>query len=1347
MSSRQINPTIALRQRFWQKLFIFAVLLACGSMKIFSASLYTGCSSHVNSIVQDKTGYLWLATDNGLYRYDGCNTRTFSRTSHPSLLSDMILSVFEDSNGELWVGTSAGIQKFHRETEEFETPRLSYPGIPDFTYISSITEDSKGNLWFTTSRSGLVSFQGKDRKPTFYLPTNSGICSDKTTTVFEDKYGNIWVGSADNGVTMFNPVNKTMMNFHKDAEESHALSGNIIYSIVQTNDGDLYIASLDGGIDEYNYRTHRITRNKIPAEGKVFDLMYDDASNSIYIGTDGNGLSRYDLSTGKVARIEPDIREFDFRHAKVHDIIKDSRGNIWCAVYQQGALVIPAFNTGVENIGFNPFNPSRNIGNEPVLSLMRDSRGDLWIGTDGDGTYVRDSREGFRHLDKDRGPQIVMCLFEDSRGDVWAGSYLGGLYKYNKSQQRFQPSTAGRPDLQLGTVNVIDEDDDGRLWIGTNGNGIVVFDPEGTYSEHIVYNRQKGETDQIYSNTIHSICFDHGGNVWIGTSDAGISKLDPRTGKFQQFNLTNRQLNNNCVFSIVEDRSGKLWVSTATGLVSISGGKPEILNATHGIPESPVYGLLTDRNGNLWFNTQTGVSCLDSKTRKITTQLTSRRLGCREFKRGAVFGDNEGNLYFGGVGGAVKFNPINLKNTVHLEKISLNELTLFSPGHESVGKTRPLFNSDEIKLSPKENTFTVSFGAFEFLAADDVAYYVMLEGYNDTWQMLPKGVQMATFSELSPGSYTLRIKAVEGVSEVETEMPVIIDAPLYRSSMAMMGYGIFIVLLLGLGFWSYRKSLANRREHQRLVQEERIKEEKLQFFTDISHEVRTPLTLILSPISNLKKSTTDKKTLHTFEMMESNGQRILRMIDQVIDLRKYDSYKMELRLSLTDIRAFLSQISSAFSNILNSKNITFSLNFSEEVPERIWLDSDKIDKVVFNVLANAVRFTSAGGKVGMAVDIDGNNDLRIRISDTGPGIPADMHNQIFERFSQVKSETSNGGTGIGLHLSKKMMESHHGNIFVEESSAQGTTFAIIIPLEEVKYAADRKIEASGESGQSVAAVSLGLERKANEYDITGLSKPHTVLIIDDDTSIISFLKENLSRHFNVITATDGTTGLEAVLRHRPHCVVTDIMLDGEDGLEICRKIRSNSEICDIPVILLTAKASEEHRIEGIRSGADSYIVKPFNMDHLRTQIAMLIQSRRVMKEKFSNSSLINDSLATMKSSDEKLLSKLESVVVEEIANPELSVQFIADRIGMSRSHLHRKLKELTNTNPVAYIKQARMKHALILLNEKGMTVSEVAFATGFNSLSHFSTVFKEFYGVSPTKYVLMNPPVNKSEKN
>lgn len=1330
----------------------FVVVIALSLFINLSASaartnLFTGSNSHVNKLIQDHAGYIWIATDNGLTRFDGHNATTFTRTAEsPSLLNNIVLSVMEDSSNNLWVGTYDGIQCFNRDTETFETPRLNYPGIPEFTYVNSIIEDSRKNIWFTTSRSGLICFTANDRKPICYLTSNSAICSDKTTEVFEDKFGNIWVGTYDNGITVFNPDNNIMTHHYHNPDDPTTLSGNMIYSIEQANDGQLLIASLDGGIDSYNYRTHEFTRKAIPVHGSTFVLKNDAERNTMYIGTDGNGIFRYDFDSKSLSALVPDVNDFDIRHSKVHDIIQDNRGNLWAALYQRGALMISDHDENIENFGYKPFNGERNIGNDPVLAIMCDNEKQLWIGTDGDGIYHTGKNGVFKHLhDNALESNIILCLHQDKKGDIWAGAYLGGLSRYNKTNDSFVPVNITFDGRRISEINTIAEDRSGRLWLGTNGNGICIYNPADGSASFLRYRNEGNPDRQICGNSIHTIYFDHNGNVWIGSSDAGLSKMRASDGKFEHFNLINRRLNNNCVYSVVEDRKGNIWVATAAGLACISDGKTTVYNERHGIAEAPVYGLLLDDDGKLWFSTSDSINCFNVFNKTLETHLSPERLGCREFKRGATFIDKNGRMYFGGVGGAVAFTPSNIGSAMELKKVDFQYLT-FQKGDNHDFDSDKIVNISEntiVNLDYNSNTFSVGFSAYEFDNPDDVLYSVMLEKYNNSWQPITRGVQSATFSKIPAGKYTMRVMATLGESSVESSFQIIIHPPFYLSFTAKCLYVLLGICIIAVGIYLLRRRYSLKAERRRKAQEEALTEEKLQFFTDISHEVRTPLTLILSPITSLRKSTDDKRILETYDMMERNGDRILRMINQILDLRKFDNKRMRLQVAPTNIRVFLKSICDSFADIISSRNIAFTISVSDEVPEKTLLDTDKIDKVVFNVLANAIRYTPVGGDVSLNADIDGNGALRLRISDSGPGVPPESREIIFERFYQAKSEASRGGTGIGLHLSRKMMTAHHGSIFVENSSDSGATFAIIIPIADEAYSADEI--ASEERLFDNGRIRLKVENEEPQSRLS-ITKPHSILIVEDESAILEYLSETLSNEYNIFTARNGTEGLETAIRHRPHCIVTDLMMGGVgmDGLEMCRKIRSNNQICDIPVIMLTAKASDEQRIEGLEAGADSYITKPFNIEHLRTQISTLIHSRRVIRQKFTNAERINENVAALKSGDEKLLERVEAVVIKELSNTELSVEFIASEIGVSRSHLHRRLKELTNVSPSTYIKQTRMRHAAFLLTEKRMAVSEVAYATGFNSLSHFSTVFREFYGMSPTKFVLVNTVGDKS---
>lgn len=1340
--------------RFKVSGLLLMLVLCSVALLADDSRIFKGSNSHINDIIQDHRGYIWIATDNGLTRYDGYNATNFSRSSEsPSLLSNLVLSVAEDSKHNLWVGTSAGIQKFNRFSEKFETPRQNYPGIPEFTYVNSIIEDSNGNIWFTTSRSGLVCFPGGDGVPRWFHTTNSGIASDKTTVVFEDKFGNIWVGTNDNGITLYNPVNHTMTNFSHNPSDPNSLSGNMIHSISQTNDGRLYIASLDGGIDSYDYRTNRFTRNAIPVGEKVFVIWNDADKNALYIGTDGKGAYVYHPSEG---RLEPfseshsDVKDFNMNHAKVHDIIKDRDGNIWMGIYQKGLLIVPASGEGLVNYGFNPFDNRRNIGDSPVLGILKDKEGALWIATDGDGIYkLDDSAGGISHFSGESLPSdIVLDLYQDKKGRLWAATYFGGLAIFNPSAGRFVEVPLKDDDRRLADINTIAEDEKGNLWLATNGSGLVIYNPDSGQIESFKHKSDSRNDNQLAGNSIHCILFSRDGKAWIGTSDAGISLFDMSTGQFEQFNTINRRLNSNTIYSIVEDPNGNIWVGTALGLVRISEGNSYYYNDSNGISENPVYALELDNDGNVWFSNPDGISKFSIKDQRVVRKISTSRLDNREFKRNASYVDADGRLYFGGVGGVTSFLPKYFESSRKLHNLELLYISYYrkQDGNE-VEVRESLYGKEKIQLNHSSNTFTVSFGAFEFGNPDDVEYQVKLDGYRDEWESVPQGLQSFTFSKVPPGKYTLHIKAILGDSVLEKSFVIVIRPPFYLSVWAKILYTLLIIAAVFFSWLLLGQRNQRKMERMRIIDAERNSQEKLRFFTDISHEVRTPLSLILGPLSSLKRSTKDKKLLEKYEMMESNGNRIMRMIDQILDLRKFDNHKMSLHLSETDLRSFLPDLCNSFKHAIDSRGILFSISIADNVPELVKLDRDKIDKVVFNVIANAIRFTPQGGRVDVYADIDGTGNLRIRISDTGPGIGLENPELVFERFFQAKPHRGTGGTGIGLHLSKKMMEAHHGRIFIEDTSDKGTTFTIIIPLSDSAYTSHEldeatRLEADGDSSEQSSSANRGsqffLPSDKSEPLYHPSKRVYTILIVEDDSEIINYLRNELRHEYNILTASDGESALQLVIKRRPHCVVTDIMMPSVDGLELCWKIRSNVEICDIPVVMLSAKTSENEKIEGIEAGADAYIGKPFNVEHLKAVIANLIHSRQIIARKLANSSPVNDSVLKMKTEDQKLMEKLEKLVVEQLANPELNVEFIASHIGVSRSHLHRRLREIANTSPTLFIRNTRMRHAAILLIDKKMSVSETAFAIGYNSLSHFSTAFKAHFGMSPSQYIAIN---------
>lgn len=1328
-----------------------------------AGKLFAVSNSHINKICQDHQGHMWLATDYGLARFDGSEAVAFTRTPEAgSLLSNTVLTVMEDSHRNLWVGTTDGIQKFDRSTRSFITPRLSYPNVPDFSYVNSIIEDRKGNIWFTTSRSGVVCIRPGEADPVCYMTTNSRICSNKTTILYEDSFGNIWIGSMDAGITIFNSSTNTMTTLSHDPADSTSLSSNMIFTIDQTNDGRLFIGSLDGGIDAYDYRTNKVTRDAVKVDGNVYILRNSPDENAMYIGTDGNGVKRLDLATGQLADMEIAVKEFNISKAKVHDILTDRQGNLWLGVFQKGALMVPRDKEdSMVSFSYNPFSPSLNIGTEPVLCAMQSADGGMWIGTDGDGVYhAAAPGEPFRHLQQGASAGAILTIFQDSRGRIWAGNYLNGLSRFDSAKGSFIPVALpipGMPGGRVKEVNAIAEDVDGNLWIGTNGNGVCVYSPETGVTRFYTHDPSMAHHSQLLGTAIHAILFGPDGKVWIGTSDAGLSCLDPGTGRFEHYNTSNMRLSNNCVFSLCLDSSGAVWAATRMGLNRVKDGRTQVFNETHGLLDNLVYGIIPDTKGDIWLSTGAGISRLNPATLEFDNSLTLDRLSCNEFKRGSVCRGNDGRLYFGGVGGMVSFLPGQPRAPRELLGLSLNSLSVIDGGDGAspsngapLKSSLPLDGKERVDLTYDNNSFTVSFGAIEFSHPENVAYSVMLDGHDNGWINLPVGARTATWSSLPPGNYTLRVRAsIGGYRPVEKSLDVVIAPPFYLTPWAKAIYAILaiaaIILVIKVIQWRMRQ--VERRNRQ--LMQAQTAEHKLQFFTDISHEIRTPLTMILTPLESLREKTRDKQALHTIDVMRQNGQRILRLIDQIMDLRRLDNNRMSLAVSSVDIRAFIGEVTEAFANIAAKREITYKVEVAEDVPQTVPLDPDKADKVVFNVLSNAFKFTPAGGEISLKATVE-DGRLAIRVSDSGPGIPPESRDRVFNRFYQVRehSQASAPGTGIGLHLARKMMDLHHGSITIEDSSPSGTVFLILFPLGTDCYTPGEMIPADGADTAMTTADDVPAEKAAPRHRQVeeaatvsrlpvedGVQRHATVLVIEDDASILDFLSHKLAEHYNVMTATDGSAGLEMALTRHPDLIITDIMMDGIDGLELCRKIRANAATCEIPVVMLTAKVTQAQRNEGILAGADAYVTKPFNVGHLLNRVNMLIHQRRMLREKYSGDVAVNEEVVKIKSNDERLLERVRKVVLGQLANPDLSVEYIAKEIGVSRSHLQRRLKVAANMNPSEYIKKERMRHAEMMLSTKDVAVSEVAYATGFSTLSHFSTCFREHFGMSPTRYV------------
>lgn len=1333
-------------------LFLYCLQIQAATDKFFGSNNKLS-NSHVNNVYQDKKGFIWVCTENGLNVFNGSSFKSYFHRAGDttSLMSNSVLTVLEDKKGDFWVGTTGGIQRFDRDTERFSNIHLSYTNVSDFSYINCITEDSKGNIWFTTSRSGIICIKEKTNQPVYYMQTNSNICSNKVNVIFEDRFSNIWIGSQDNGISVLNVDNHSMINYSHDPNNPNSISSNRIFSIIETLDGQILVGTIDGTIDAFDYSTRTFKRNYIPSAENVFTMKID-SKNNLWIGTDGNGLKCHNFKDRTSYTYESELTNLDLRKAKVHSIFEDKQNNLWVALYQKGILMIPRKEKLFNNIGFNPFYPNKNIGNECVLSVIEDHNKDIWLGTDGDGIYRLNAKnEVEQHYLRNKLPDmVVLSIFEDSKKRVWVGTYLYGLFRYNEGSDSFEKTALKYNNVDVKHINSISEDNEGNLWIGTNENGVCVYNPESKEASFLTYDLLKTK-DQLLSNSVHTVTFGDNGRVWIGTSGAGLSCYNTKSKSFTDYTYENGKLSNNNILTVSVDRTGGVWIGTNWGLNYIDPNTDETKHFSEkdGLSNAAISGIEVDNDNNLWISTFLGLSHYDIKNRKFTNYYVSDGLISNEFRRGSHFQSISGKLFFGGINGLTSFQPFKGQSELQLLNLVFTDLFIYNERvnidndkHAILSKS--IDASDEIRLKYNMKSFSITFDALEYNYPEKVVYQVKLEGFENDWRTVPLGSNIASYTNIEPGTYTFHVRAfLSEDNPIERKIKIYIAPPFWLTWWAKT---IYFFILVTLGYFVYKNIVDKIRKKNEDIQKQNESEimlSKLQFFTDISHEIRTPLTLILTPVEQLIKDAPEGNLKEIYKLIDQNGQRILRLVNQVMEMRKLDRGQVKLLAEETDITEFLENITSSFKYIAQEKKINFTIDVDDQLPT-VWIDQEKIDKVLFNVLSNAFKYTPLGGEISIKVDSVEDN-LRIKVADSGIGIPKEQREVIFDRFYQITDKDDNNkiGTGIGLHLSRSLMKIHHGKIYVEDNNDGGAEFVIILPLDH-EYLQDNEIRSEHSPSSLATLVQPSLssfmeEEKSSETGYTGRSKYKAkLLIVEDDQGIKNYISGILSNEYQILEADNGRMGLEMAIREQPDCIITDVMMSEMNGIEMCDKIKKNERTSHIPVIILTAKTAIEQRVEGLQVGADSYIPKPFNIDHLKTRISKLIELRRVMEDKYKGKFDIKQEDLNIKSADEKFLEKLENIVKIQMAEPELSVEMISQEIGISRSQLQRKLKQLTNQNPSDYIKTTRLRHAAWLLSNKNLTISEVTYATGFSSLSHFSNSFKEFYGMSPSRYMEIN---------
>ena len=1293
-------------------------------------------SSYTTQLYIDRDGFFWAATRNGLNRYDGYQTRIFKKEQKDALgmASNYVNCMLQDRNGLFYIGMYGAFQTYDGERfNDIKTYDLDGNHMP--SYITCLLERKNGDILVGTSGRGVMRMVNKQEARQM-----GGVLKDLVTVhrLIEDNRQHIWIVTDDRGLLRYDGK-KVYRYFDQNDQASNVLE------VCQDHQGRIYAGTRNAGL----YRMDGDTPVHIESTGnKHISTLYVNHSGKIMIGYDGMGMAVYDPQSNTLKDNPFYSREVDLSTAKVYSICEDDNGNIWLGLLQKGVFMQPGKTTGFRYMGYKL--GARNvIGTACVTSVMVGSNGYSWIGTDKDGLYCLDQNyHVLRHF-KENFPATILSIKEDGAGRVWLGTYKEGCGWIDPQGLTYHPQDLAQ-DPRISVFDLAPAPD-GTLWIATMGQGLLRYDTKrGGIKQYLM--AENAGTDRkvnsIANNYISKIALSPDKKrIYVATS-MGVCAMDiEKEDWLSTFNGQNTP-NYGVPVRIAREFGGKLRIGTNDGLFcyDLKSHKMERHGIESGLADNGISSIEEDKQGNLWIGTDHGLCCVNTMNQTVSNYFVDNGLQSNEFSDGASWVAPNGKLIFGGLGGITWFDPKEIKEREWKAEV---KLTGFSVNGEPVTPATmssfwkitnsPVISSNRFVLGPSDNSFAIQLSTLTYDNPEHIIYRYRIN--NEEWVRMQPGVNEITFSHLSPGNYDFCVVAEQnGISTPERCFTVVIHAPWYRTPLA---YLIYILIAAAL-FWWYRKS-HRRREQERLRMQEHIHAEemadaKLRFFMNISHEIRTPMTLIVSPLLSLIKQDEDPHRRSVYETIRRNAERILGLINQMMDLRKIDKGQMVMHMCETDLIGFIGDIYTLFAQQAKAKSIKFSYEHDDNILP-VWVDRGNFDKIIVNILSNAFKFTPAGGDIRIRVSQDGNQ-ASIAIKDSGEGIPEDKLERIFERFYQSPSSVNdrNVGTGIGLDLTRSLVELHHGTIEAHNNSdGKGCEFVVNIPLGCSHLKPEEMIVEKQDvaHGTSLMDNDTVTEEPVAQEELPKMNRRQKLVVVEDDAEIRDYLDTELSTDYDIIKCTNGKEGLQATLKELPDLVISDIMMPEMDGNTLCSKIKTNATTSHIPVILLTAKSREEDQLEGLATGADAYIVKPFNMDILRRTIVNLIHSHQLLQLKYGRNDQLEELVEDikMKSPDEKLLERVMTVINKNLGNSDLSVDKIADEVGISRVHLHRKMKELTGQTPHDFIRNIRLKKAASLLSLGDMNVSEVMYACGFSNAASFSTVFKKLYGVSPREFM------------
>lgn len=1270
------------------------LLLTVISATAFPIKLYDNrllTSNLITALCQDPQGYVWIGTEYGLNKFDGVHvTQYYNDDTQPlSLSDDIIRCLMTDSSGRVWVVNNKGVQRYNRMTNGFESVMFDDGPLAN---IYDILQTPDGHIWLLSAKVGVLgvneSLQAKPIKK-----INQHV-REECNNMFLDSKGRLWIGYNNAGLLMIDMQKGKKLFFEKMTADSKPA-----IDIIEDKKNRIQVLTYDAVV-QFNEQEMAFEPIVSFHRNNVRHFYYD-SHGQLFIGTSGSGLWKANLENGEVERVN-NRGCLDLPYEKVYAFMEDRDGNYWIGCSQKGLLL---YSEKENPFHYLPLNQMASNNGNVLRSVFADNEGNFLVCQERGGiAQINTEGQVLCQWMKD---YTVMTVYDDGQGSFWVGTFRNGMFRINTKDN----SEEALPLTENQRIGSITRDHQGNLYTAVFNNGLHSYTPDGK-TERVL---GKGSLNliNIFLNTLFT---DKDGRIWIGHY-YGIDVYDPETDRLIDVNVA-PDLRPAIVYAIGQSRDGDIWVGSSKGLFRYSQSKRRAeqwkrYTTKNGLPNNNVCGMVVSGD-DVWVSTYRGLGKIDSKG-TIVSYILGNGLQDWTYLRCAYAHSTSGEIVIGNQNGITWFLPEKIGNEQFERGITLT-------GMRWGDEINPINIADDITVDFQDNTFSLLFSTMDFRDAQNVHYeYRFEDEQKNKWHQTDAGVSEIFLSRLSVGSHHLQVRAYDnGVWSPVKTLTIHVTPPWYRTWWAYLLY-LIILLVIGALWW---RSYWNRRQAE-------TNEEKIKFFVDISHELRSPLTLIKSPLEQLLKEKQDATTTRALRNMERSTNRLLTLTDQILSIRKMEKGQLKLHFVETCLGDLIADICHDYDFQVEQRQIR--LSFENQAPDMmVWIDPDQFDKVVSNLLGNAIKYVGDGGYILVSLLKTYKNQAELCICDNGPGIDEAQLRKVFERFYQASAQPTKGqmSYGIGLNLTYKIVSLHGGSIVARNrSDGQGSIFVVRLPLgyqhlpkEQVDLNHEYVVQ-DKKSPVPVITDGDAVHRIRRKTDFR-------VAVVDDDEELRYFLKTELKESYRVDVYPDGEKALEGIASTLPDIVVSDVVMPKMDGVELLKRIKANTKICHIPVILLTSKTDHQSRIESIVEGADAYIKKPFSLDELQATIISLIKNRKLVRGKFSGMQEQADMIRQieLKGNDAALMEKIMKAVNSRMDDSDFNVGTLSEEVGLSRTQLHRRMKELTGISVGEFIRNLRLQQAAKLLAAGDVSVSQVTYAVGFSTPGHFAVAFKKYFG-------------------